>query len=1004
MSPMLPAQGRRLAGVQGDSDAIRSSRSFALLLRGSVQVFRVNFKAQPLSRPPATAAECCAQLAQLALPPAFTPGQLTAPGATGGTAWSWSFDDAGVPAFEEQRRQLEAAQALPPLNLGRWFWGLLRFLATVLQPVWRLPLVSSSKGRQFTDLFRLQGDDSLCLTVAEESLKLLLSRLRPALRFARRQGLASPPGGAAATSAPKGVAARARLYAADTTAAHEGLAQVQSLLSKVLDVADRAQQVLGLLGVLYTRQNMSRVLQSREVAGSFLEALVQKPLGALVADAEAVEPLVQLCTALIVDSGLAAPEANVAFNHQAAASISEHQRGAGVIGVDRCSISGEVCRELEQQCPGIFARVDLDHVQRRLGLVSRGAAATSERLRSYASCVSPASVGDHWVKLVRSIQAMAAENPRSAVDLCVEKLDQLQKVRFADAPSEQEVALAADRAKMLLEALLGAIGATPRAGEPATSMRGIVEHVLTKTSFLRFAGKDSAEPDSSKLKPLPFAHRVILDYLLACPHQKNVLEALLETSQADVEGFLKDRLSANLAAGELLWKHHMRQGRPAAASELLLQLAERPDNDCGLLARVHLLDLARQAARQGSGRGMAQSKEFVQQLSAKSDIAVRVQVPLHHELQLIATDERVSARWRGVAVQKREALQQLQGLQDLYQVAEDFSLYHIILVIADVSSSVQEREVGSSAWISVFFPPVASPYSPSELGSELEKWQQGVFPLLMVRRCTTFLSRDTPASPSSVSSAVSYEELQSRSTRLLEELGTAMQDGSAMWDVRCITTLLEYCNCLWVHALQGEEGLANDKRAIPGAGVDLDDQVDQQPNRAWVALRVLLQPPFRFTLANVVNFYAAMLDHIREWVGEIQRALPADPTRDPRRRRPVLNEDDLYVHLSEVLTTVLDRWTAQVDASRADQRAPDEFAGGWPAAEGVLAKIRLRLGDVEDDMHFASVQRLQKEVRRLEERGRRISARGGQEGLKQPTAPPPLPMMPPPVPAIPELA
>jgi len=272
----------------------------------------------------------------------------------------------------------------------------------------------------------------------------------------------------------------------------------------------------------------------------------------------------------------------------------------------------------------------------------------------------------------------------------------------------------------------------------------------------------------------------------------------------------------------------------------------------------------------------------------------------------------------------------------------------------------------------------------------------------MVRRCETFLARDAPASPSAATVAVGGEELQSRAGRLLEELGAVLQDGSAMWDVRIITTALEYCNCLWTQIVQGEEGGragSQARRATPGAGVgpleEENDDSSQVEGRAstsahspaWVALKVLLQPPFHYTLANVVGFYSAMLEQLGAWLRELQRMLPADPTR----RRPYLSEDDMYVHLSEVLLTVLERWTDQVDASRADQRAGEAFASSWGSTERVLRAMRQRLGDVAGEAH-AAAPRLQKEVQRLEDRGRRLAARAGQ--LEAPANPPPLTTLP----------
>mmetsp|Transcript_42660 Transcript_42660/g.134537 ORF Transcript_42660/g.134537 Transcript_42660/m.134537 type:complete len:1243 (+) Transcript_42660:2064-5792(+) len=1039
----LAEEGAALAAVgvgagacagQADGD-FRTTRSFAVLLRGSVQVYRLSFKTQSLSRPPTTAAECCAHFAQMALPIGAAPSQAPAPIVEGGRLWSWSFDDAGVPSFEEQRRQLESGRPLPPAaHLGRWFCGLLRFLAVVLRPVWDAPLVAPVQRRCASDATR---GDGRCLALSEDAVRQLLARLRPALRFARQQGLASAhlgsgtSRGVGGSGVPSGAAARALRYTSERHSKDEGLAQIQQLLSRVLDVAERAQQVFGLLSVLHAQRSAFRILQSAVVAGPSLDALLTRPLGTLVGSAEALGPVVQLCAAVVVESGLTTPAAEVVFSTRSGVRTSGSSgtgrrplRGAGAStsassgGAEGFVASGEVCRELEEMCPGIFAQVDLSYVQARLGpAVNQGPGPAGELLRRYATCVSPSSLGDHWVELARSLQNMAGEDPRKAAEVCAEKLEQLQQLRFAAAPSEEDLTLATERAKLLLEALLGALGSDPKVrfpggGGAAAPMpaRALVEQLLRKTAALRFSGQDSADasPARGTEEGVNFVHGVILDHLLGSSQQHHILEELLDGNATDMEGFLRSRCATNPLAGEMLWKHCLRRGRPLDASAILLRLAERSDKEVGLLQRVHSLDLARQVA----SRALPRSKDLVEQLSAKLDIAIRVQVPLHHELQLLAADERVTARWRNAAEQRREDLQKLMNLQELYQTATDFSLYHIVLVIADTSSSVQEKEVRTSAWITIFFPPAASPYSSSELGHAPAAWQHGLFPLLMLRRCPSFLSRDACASPTPVLTAVSQDELQQRTTRLLSEMATALRDSSAMWDVRCIATLLEYCNCLWFQSVgsaalagDGAESQASAHASLPTASGEAEEgrprstTDPQRAARSWVALTVLLQRPFHFTLGDVVKFYAAMLEQLPSWLKDLQSMLPADPSR----RRPALSEDDVYVHLGEVVLAVLDQWVTQVEGGRADERSVEDFANAWPSVEGVLSRLRSRLLEVEGEAVRVVAQRLLKDLRRSEAAGRRLSARC----VPPPRAPPPaLPVLPPPVPvpALPELA
>lgn len=360
------ARGLLLSGngsLEGEPSAFRGARTFALLLQHSVQVLRLNFKAEPMGRQPTTAAECCRHLVQLAV----------ASDVKAEHAWGWSFSDVKAPSFEELQRSVNAGEAPPPICLGRWLSGLLRFLALVLRPVWGLPLVARIKGRQYAaqwlaELHRGQGD-ALGLALDEEAVRRLLAHLRPALRFAR-QGLAAhattaagagplPRATASASpTAPSSVAARSRLYA-QRAAGSDVLMQVQSILREVLDVAERAEQVLGLVCVLHAQRSAYRVLQSAVMTGPALECLTMRPLGGLIATEEALAPVVQLCTALVAESGLATPAAGVVYD---AKGCPEAPSASGAVKVEGGAGASDLCRDLEEQCPAIFAHVDLRYM------------------------------------------------------------------------------------------------------------------------------------------------------------------------------------------------------------------------------------------------------------------------------------------------------------------------------------------------------------------------------------------------------------------------------------------------------------------------------------------------------------------------------------------------------------------------------------------------------------------------------------------------------------------
>lgn len=951
--------------LDGEPISFRGSRSFAILLADAVQVFTLSFKAQSMSRPPETPAECCLHLGQLSLPPFDSVDASAMPE----PQWPWSFDDARAPTFEEQRSYGELVGTLPDLHLGRWFQGLLRFFAIVLRPVWDTPLVSPVWGRQFMDLKFLDVPRvGLCLTLTEGKVQRLLARLRPVLLFARRAlGNEAQKG---RKEAPACAVSRSRMYSCQLTSNVEGPAQVRQMLQGVIDVADRVQQVLGLMSVLLAQRSAYRVLQSAVLSGSTLEALLTVPLGQLAASAEGLAPVGQLCTALVIESGLPTPMTELVFD------ANKFQRRPDTLGaqgrqwqdpISGCGVADRalwgaqkgsgvayhVCRELEKQCPIIFAFVDLDLCYTQS--LSQGAAAAAatpgDVLSRCVQCVSSSSMDDRWEVLTNSMRALAAEDMRGAAEICLEKLQQLQQGQEGFG----QAAGASGRAKMLLEALLSVLNPQPEKQSCA-----LVDYLLAKTASLHF--DQDASFVARGANAVPFAHEVILNHLLNSPRLQRLLETMLDSSPVKIETFLKDRCDQNRLASEFLWKYYLRHGRASSASEVLLQLSEWAGSDASLAERVHCLDMARQAAQ----RSLPQSKETVDKLSIQLDVAVRVQVPLCQELSFIAADMRVATRWQTAAERRRVELQRLLGLQDLYQVAVDFGLFHLVLVITNLSSSIQEQVISSSNWVSTFFPPATSPYSPSELLSgSCKPRQHGIFPLLMLRRCATFFAQNDSAPMLPEAAAAHPDDFSLRASRLLEELGSLTKVPSTMWDVRCVGTLLEYCNCLWLKSVESLPATAKPSET-PGEAemTDPDSPSSECAMRAWVALKVLPGRPFTYLPANVVKFYADMLTHLSVWLVDLWGMLPADEVGS----RPTLSETDVRRHLCKVIVTVIHDWTRRVELARGDELALADFRSVWPLARGLLDNI----ASGRAPAHTTVEESLADEARRVEVRAGKL--------------------------------
>merc|ERR1712216_136405 len=224
----------------------------------------------------------------------------------------------------------------------------------------------------------------------------------------------------------------------------EGPAQVRKLLKQVFDVADRVQQALGFLSVLIAQRSAYRVLQSRVLTRAALNSLLAVPLGQLCSSVEALAPLWQLCTALVIESGLPTPATELVFDpsqvfrpNQAQDPITGCRAADSALWGTRKDVGAahDVCRELEKQCPTIFAFVDLDlcYTQSLSQGTAASAATPGDVLSRCVQCVSSSSMDDRWEVLTNSMRALAAEDMRGAAEICLDKLHQLQQGKAASA-------------------------------------------------------------------------------------------------------------------------------------------------------------------------------------------------------------------------------------------------------------------------------------------------------------------------------------------------------------------------------------------------------------------------------------------------------------------------------------------------------------------------------------------------------------------------------------------
>lgn len=205
---------------------------------------------------------------------------------------------------------------------------------------------------------------------------------------------------------------------------------------------------------------------------------------------------------------------------------------------------------------------------------------------------------------------------------------------------------------------------------------------------------------------------------------------------------------------------------------------------------------------------------------------------------------------------------------------------------------------------------------------------------------------------------------------LLEELQSVTHVRAPVWDVRCIATVLEYCNCVWQRAFDAPDARSSQsttsqdgKRYNEGT----KSSNGESNQRSWVALGVLRAKPFLFSLPEVVKFYAQMLGQLSRWLSDLQAVLPE------RAGWPCLSEDDVHVHLSEVVLGVVALWIEDVQ-SRSSNDALFGFREAWQHhGAGLLADMAMRLNGLQ--CHYPLARRLLPEALRLEGQGRRMYGR-----------------------------
>ncbi|CAE7516158.1 Nup155 [Symbiodinium necroappetens] len=535
----------------------------------------------------------------------------------------------------------------------------------------------------------------------------------------------------------------------------------------------------------------------------------------LIPPQSATKPNLKALTAAARRYAMAHPET---WQEQVSVGVfPTNQPGAAVVvgmEVRACTL---ISVELKDCCPAIFSQVDLKRCLRRADWRSTSSKQALSMLQRYAGSLPTGSSPPEWQLLCRGIRALASEEPGMAAELCAERV-----CKLADSWPDSE-----ERCRDLISSLLDAMS-LERLAEAATALEVFLKR--SRASACKLPGSNE-----------PVFHHITFDHLLSTPRLHALLEAVLNTNAADVKAILQRRSASSRTASELLWRYFQRQGHDRPAWAQLQRLVEAPEQFYNLKDRIRYLHLAQEQRKSVS------SASLQEELALRLGAAEKLQQPLLKELLVLAGNEKQDARWRDAARKRSSELQHLRSARELYEVAGEFGFWHLQLGIAGFSGVNMAHDVATTLWAGFLFP-ADGPYNSH---SDEVASPKLLFPLLMRRPHTCFFaSKQEEMDERQLKPSL----LRDRVLAFLQELKEVAPTSHQLWHVRGIATLLEFSSCLWLNALQkvGQTTELQEKGGDGAAGSSLIDE-----NRLWVALEVLMQKPFSFSLPDLITFYAA---------------------------------------------------------------------------------------------------------------------------------------------------
>jgi len=149
-----------------------------------------------------------------------------------------------------------------------------------------------------------------------------------------------------------------------------------------------------------------------------------------------------------------------------------------------------------------------------------------------------------------------------------------------------------------------------------------------------------------------------------------------------------------------------------------------------------------------------------------------------------------------------------------------------------------------------------------------------------------------------------------------------------MWDVRAISAISEFSNCVWLQACESGNrpffrlplnGNANIARpGLSSITASMGSSAILDFTKAWVAFDVLPAAPFNLTMAERLALYAEMWTHVPVWAKDVRKAAQLPDALSGSQivggHPGYVSDEDLQFHVGEISLCLLEEWIQELQA------------------------------------------------------------------------------------------